>query len=104
MKNFYFTFNNILKAADTIVSKMISDGTTSIEITTLKGIIPLPGGGNIGSQKAIVSLTADKKLIINRGDRPHELPHEYPLDSHTLQWMKNTKIPIHLLIWMIWKI
>lgn len=96
MKKFYFTDASVQKSVSLIISKMNTDGVPSLEITSLTGSIHLPSGGNIGTQKAIVSLTSDKKLIISRDDKKNEAPYEYPLDHSILQWIKINKIPVHL--------
>jgi hypothetical protein len=85
----------IEEAASSLVSKMLAKGISSVEITSLGGTISLPGGGFIGTQKAIVSLSSDKKLIIRRSEREKETGYEYPLDADTIMWISGHKIPIH---------
>ena len=98
MKKFYFTQKNIRNALLHLTFTMNTQDKPSVEITTLIGDIRLPGGGYIGCQKATVLIIShsisDFKLVIRRDDKKGEL-HEYPLDTMTIQWIKDNKIPIH---------
>lgn len=98
MKKFYFTHSNIKNVIKHLMFNMTTQEIPSLEITTLSGDIPLPGGAYIGCKQATVLLfshtISDFKLVIRRDDRKGEL-HEYPLDNITIQWVKDYKIPIH---------
>lgn len=97
MQKLRLTDVDINKKASSLISEMLANGISSIEITSLSGTIRLPGGAFIGTEKAIVSLASNKKLIIRRSERNEE-GYEYPLDADTIQWIKDYRIPIHKIV------
>ena len=86
-KKFYFTRRNVEKRLFSLVEQMNTKELTSLELAVLPGgIVTLPGGGLIGTQNAVVSISPSGLIITG---------YEYPLDAHiTIQWIKENRINI----------